>query len=132
MKLAGADSAPPDNSGDLLITEGGRGLEVIRIGGNGGVAVHEIHPFRGGFAAEQRTVAVLLQRGPAHMGDAFAAVAGQAFHPSGQKPQAWIVAFIALLEQQLQAKANAKQGTIFLPPAPVSYTHLTLPTILRV
>jgi hypothetical protein len=51
------------------------------------------------------------------VGDALAAVVGKAFHPSGQKPQAWIVAFVALFKQQLQAKANAKQGAVLLPPA---------------
>ena len=51
------------------------------------------------------------------MGDAFAAVAGQACHPSAQEPEAWIAAFIALLEQELQAEADAEQGTILLAPA---------------
>ena len=110
MELAGADAAPPDHSGHLLIAEGGRGLEVISIGGNSGVAVHEIHPLGWGIAAEQRAAAVMLQRSPAHVGDAFAAVAGQACHPSAQEPEAWIAAFIALLEQQLQAEADAEQG----------------------
>ena len=59
----------------------------------------------------------MLQRSPAHVGDAFAAVAGQAAHPSAQEPEAWIAAFIALLEQQLQAEADAEQGAILLAPA---------------
>ena len=50
----------------------------------------------------------MRQRGPAHVGDALAAVAGQAAHPSAQEPEAWIAAFIALLEQQLQAEADAE------------------------
>ena len=52
-----------------------------------------------------------------HVGDALAAVFGKAFHPSGQQPQAGIITFIALFEKQLQAKANAQQGAIRLPPA---------------
>ena len=59
----------------------------------------------------------MLQRCPAHVGDAFAAVAGQACDPSAQEAKAWIAAFIALLEQELQAEADAEQGTILLTPA---------------
>ena len=59
----------------------------------------------------------MFQRRPAHVGDAFAAVFGKTFHPSGQESQAWIAAFIALFKQQLQAKADAEQRTIFLAPA---------------
>ena len=47
----------------------------------------------------------------------YAAVAGQACHPSAQESEAWIAAFIALLEQELQAEADAEQGTILLAPA---------------
>ena len=59
MELTGSQPAFPDNSSDLLIAEGSRGFQVIPIGGSCGVAMNEIHPFRGDIAVEQWAIAVM-------------------------------------------------------------------------
>jgi hypothetical protein len=117
MELAGSESASPDHGSHLLIAEGCRGSQVIAVARNCGVAVNEIHPLRSGVGIEQWAVAAMLQWGPTHVRDAFAAAFREAFHASTEQSETRITSFITVFEQQLKAETDAEQRSIVIAPA---------------
>ena len=78
--------------------------------------MNEINPGLWFAIGKKRTSLLRLQLPPAHVGDPFALVFGQALNMSLEESKPFSIAFLTALEQQLKTQADAQQWSFIVMP----------------